>query len=133
MINTFLSRKFVIVSMSVALFVAFILLTVQAQAQTAVPFIAINSVTQNQTVTICTTNFPSEQSFVVTMGEYGSRGITGYYITTVSSGEGGELRYTFDIPPALQGNNRIAIRLQSRQGYYSFNWFFNTTTINEHC
>ena len=133
MFRTFWGRKFAILATIVTLVSSFAVLTMHVQAQTAVPHIDISSVIQNQTVTICTSNFPAEQSFAVTMGDYGSRGITGYFVTTLDSGEGGIQRYTFDIPSALHENDRIAIRLQSRQGFYSFNWFYNTDTLQEHC
>jgi hypothetical protein len=55
-----------------------------------------------------------------------TKGINGIYVTTVNSGEGGALSGTFSIPEALQGDDRIAIRLQSTiGGFYAYNWFFN--------
>lgn len=96
---------------------------------TGIPTFSVASVVRNQTVSIATNNFPPGDSFDVLMGPMGTRGVNGYHITTVESGSGGKLTFTFNIPAQLQGANRIAIRLQSRtgSGYFAYNWFYNTT------
>jgi len=93
-----------------------------------IPTIAITDVITDQTVSIMTYNYPANQDFVVTMGPMGSMGIDGYYVTTIKSGAGGSFPATFTIPEQLKGSYQIAIRLQSAQGFYSFNWFYNNTT-----
>lgn len=93
-----------------------------------IPTISITSVAADNTVTIQTHNYPANQNFVVTMGPMGSRGINGFYVTTINSGTGGSFPATFTIPSQLHGSYQIAIRLQSPQGFYSFNWFYNNTT-----
>jgi hypothetical protein len=93
-----------------------------------IPTISITSVVADQTVTIQTHNYPANQNFVVTMGPMGTQGINGFYVTTINSGNGGSFPATFTIPPQLQGSYQISIRLQSAQGYYSYNWFYNNTT-----
>mgnify|MGYP002623497567 CR=1 FL=1 len=93
-----------------------------------VPTIKVVSVTANQAVTISTANFPSNQKFDVLMGAYGTKGINGTWVTSINSGAGGTFSTTFSIPTAWHGADRIAIRLQNASGYYSFNWFHNTTT-----
>ncbi|MBE2223626.1 MAG: hypothetical protein IAF02_18945 [Anaerolineae bacterium] len=92
-----------------------------------IPTISINSVVTDQTVSITTYNYPANQDFVVTMGPMGSMGINGYYVTTINSGAGGSFPATFAIPSQLKGSYQIAIRLESPQGYYSYNWFYNNT------
>lgn len=92
-----------------------------------IPTIGVTNVVADQTVSIMTYNYPANQDFVVTMGPMGSLGIDGYYVTTINSGAGGSFPATFTIPAALQGSYQIAIRLQSAQGYYSYNWFYNNT------
>jgi hypothetical protein len=96
-----------------------------------IPTIAITDVITDQTVSIMTYNYPANQDFVVTMGPMGSMGIDGYYVTTIKSGPGGSFPATFTIPEQLKGSYQIAIRLQSAQGFYSFNWFYNNTTIGQ--
>ena len=93
-----------------------------------IPTIKILSVVRNKRVTIQTDNFPSQTKFVVTMGKYGTKGIGGIEIGTTESGSGGTFNATYSIPHALRGLDRIAIRLQSASGYYSYNWFYNNST-----
>ncbi|MEJ2707979.1 MAG: hypothetical protein P8074_10245 [Anaerolineales bacterium] len=95
-----------------------------------IPTFSIVSVVADKTVTIKTYNFPANDSFDVLMGQFGTRGINGIKVTSVSSGSGGSFTATYDIPAALQGLYRIAIRLQSNtgSGYFAYNWFYNNTT-----
>jgi hypothetical protein len=58
-------------------------------------------------------------------------GINGTEAGTFSSGEGGKMSATFNIPAELAGYSRIAIRLQAKTGdWYAYNWFWNRTTGN---
>lgn len=95
---------------------------------TGIPTISIVSVAVNNSVTIRTNNFPAGQTFIVTMGEMNTRGINGIFITTTYSGNGGRIEATYPIPEALRGYDQVAIRLESPEGYYAFNWFYNDTT-----
>lgn len=61
------------------------------------------------------------------MGKFGTRGVNGVLVTTIDLGKGGTFTATFDIPDALKGTSPIAIRLESASGYFSYNWFYNTT------
>ena len=92
----------------------------------AVPSTSILDVTEDSTVTIRTYDFPADQDFVVTMGKFGTRGVAGYIVTTVNSGTGGSFDLTFNIPAVLYDLDKIAIRLESAQGYYAYDWFYNT-------
>ena len=93
---------------------------------TGFPTFSIVSVAQDSTVTIKGNNFPANTSFNVLMGKYGTKGINGIRVTTVDSGQGGAFTATYNIPPELQGQGRIAIRLESpTTGYFAFNWFWN--------
>lgn len=93
-----------------------------------IPTIAIQSVVKDATVTIVTKNYPSNDTYNVTMGKFGTLGVNGVAVTSVSSGTGGAQTFTFNIPDSLKGESRIAIRLQSPvTGYYSYNWFWNNT------
>ncbi len=94
-----------------------------------IPTFSIQAVVRNNTVTISTLNFPANDSFVVTMGPMGTRGIGGYVVKTQPSGDGGAFQATYDIPAQLANSYQIAIRLQSKSsGYYAYNWFYNNTT-----
>jgi hypothetical protein len=99
-------------------------------AYSGYPIISIESVVEDDTVTIEATNLPAHDKFAVLMNLMGTRGVDGYRVGTVYSGGGGTLTTTFDIPTELQGEYRIAIRYQSvaGTGYYSYNWFYNNTS-----
>jgi hypothetical protein len=94
-----------------------------------VPTISIASVLRDSKVTIYANNFPAGQTFTVRMGYYGSLGIGGTVITTIDSGSGGSFSATYDIPSSLYGSDRIAIRLETSNGYFNaYNWFYNNST-----
>ena len=60
------------------------------------------------------------------MGAFGTLGIGGTQVATFNSGAGGNFSATFNIPAALQGSTRIAIRMQSTVGgFFAYNWFWN--------
>lgn len=95
-----------------------------------IPTFSITSVDKNKTVSIYTYNFPKNDNFDVLMNYYGTLGVNGYKVGTIASGKGGSFAATFNIPPELKGQQKIAIRLQSNtgSGYYAYNWFYNATT-----
>lgn len=94
----------------------------------AIPTISIVKVDAGKTVTIQTHNFPANDSFDVLMNTFGTRGVGGVKVETVSSGSGGSMSFTFNIPASLANEKTIAIRLESpKSGYYSYNWFYNQT------
>ena len=96
---------------------------------TGIPTFSIASVVRNKTVTIVTNNFPKNDKFNVLMGPMHTKGVNGYYVTNVSSGAGGTLTFTFNIPVELKGSYQISIRLESStgSGYFAYNWFYNNT------
>lgn len=93
------------------------------------PRIFIQSVVQNQSVTISGSQFPANQEFVVTMGNYGTGGANGIVVERFNSGGGGNIERTFAIPSQLAGQQRIAVRLSTQHPYpfFAFNWFWNNT------
>jgi hypothetical protein len=99
-----------------------------ASAAVPIPVFAITAVEKDNLVTIKTTDFPANRTFVVRMGTYGTLGIGGIEVGTTFSGTGGTFTATYSIPAALHGSARIAIRLDATSGgYYSYNWFWNNT------
>ncbi len=100
----------------------------QSSSSTAIviPTFVIKAVDQNNLVTIQTDNLHLNDTYNVTMGAMGTRGINGIHVATVSTTTSGRITKTFKIPTALQGYSQIAIRLQSPStGYYVYNWFYN--------
>lgn len=94
----------------------------------AVPFIRIDAVVAGKSVTISGLNFPADQTFTVRMGAYGTLGIGGVVVGVKEPAAGSTFTATYDIPASLVGAQKIAIRLDSPQGYYSYNWFYNSST-----
>ena len=92
-----------------------------------IPTFSILSVVEDESVTIQTSNFPAETRFQVRMGKSGTGGVDGILVETMNSRNGGSFVTTFEIPEKLQGEEQIAIRLESSTGYYSYNWFDNDT------
>ncbi len=97
----------------------------------AVPTFQITTIVPKTSVTIVTANFPKNVEFTVRMGAYGTMGVGGVVVATLNSGAGGAFSATFDIPDALKEAKQIAMRLDSKEGYYSYNWFYNNTTGSE--
>lgn len=97
---------------------------------TGIPTFSIASVQMGSKVTIQTTNFPPNQSFTVTMGAMGTKGVNGVVVGTMNSGAGGALTATFNIPAQFANAYQVAIRAQTAHAnpYFAYNWFYNNTT-----
>jgi hypothetical protein len=95
----------------------------------AVPEFVITKVVQDWSVTIQTTTYyPANNSFTVRMGPYGSLGVNGVIVGFTNSGKGGIFSATYMIPDALRGSDRLHIRMDGENGFFSYNWFYNNTT-----
>jgi len=94
------------------------------------PSIEIVSVKAGESVTIRTHNFPAKQLFDVRMGKFGTQGVNGTLVDTTNSGAGGSFDVSYKIPAGLKAEEKIAIRLESASGYYSYNWFTNASQSN---
>ena len=92
------------------------------------PIFSVTDVERNLAVGIETDNLPAGQTFTVKMGKFLTRGIDGIEVGTLDTGEGGVLKSTFTIPKELADLPRIAIRMDSDDGYYAYNWFWNNST-----
>ncbi|MEJ5202066.1 MAG: hypothetical protein WHV66_07495, partial [Anaerolineales bacterium] len=92
-----------------------------------IPTFTITNVVRDSSVTIRTSNFPAGRDFTVRMGPYGTLAIGGTVVATTNSGAGGSFEATYSIPAVLAGSYRIAIRMDSADGYYAYNWFWNNT------
>jgi len=95
----------------------------------AIPEFIITKVVQDWSVTIQTTTYyPANNNFTVRMGPYGSLGVNGVVVGFTNSGKGGILTATYTIPDALRGSSQIHIRMDGENGFFSYNWFYNTST-----
>jgi hypothetical protein len=105
-------------------------LATPALAYSGYPTFSIVSVVKDTSVTMKTSNLPPNDEFKVLMGKMGTRAVNGVKVTSIDSGTGGAITFTFDIPASLKGLAQIAIRLESKtgSGYFAYNWFYNSTT-----
>ncbi|MCH7480984.1 MAG: hypothetical protein IIC79_06295, partial [Chloroflexi bacterium] len=118
-------KRFRIISIAIV-FLVVPLQALAAPAMAGIPTFSITNVVKDVSVTIKTYNFPAGDTFKVRMGIYGTLGIGGVLVDTQASGAGGTFNATYNIPAALLGSTRIAIRLESASsGYYAYNWFWN--------
>ena len=78
-----------------------------------------------ESVTIRTVNFPLRTQFVVLMDVIGRQGIGGQQVGEFNSADGGAIEKTFNIPASLRSEIIMALRIESSDGYYAYNWFFN--------
>jgi len=104
-------------------------LAAQAYAPSAstIPTFVIKAVDRDNLVTIQTDNLRLNDTYIVTMGLMGTRGVNGIHVATVSTTSNDRITKTFSIPSALQGLKQISIRLKSSStGYYAYNWFYNS-------
>jgi len=97
-------------------------------ADGGVPSFSIVSVKADESVRIRTSNFPASTLFTVRMDVVGKAGVNGIIVTQTNTGAGGAFEETYAIPAELKGKAQIAIRLESSNGYYAYNWFNNNTT-----
>lgn len=95
-----------------------------------IPTISIVEVVRDSYVTIKAHNYPANTKFFVRMGKMGTKGIDGILVEAFNSRKGGSFTMAFDIPHKLYGEKQIAIRLESDNGYYSYNWFDNKNFSN---
>lgn len=100
-----------------------------------IPTFTVCTVTKDGAVSILTKNFPTNQTFNVTMGSMYTQGIGGPSVGTLASGDKSSDRYTFNVPAELKGAGRISIRAQTAHAYpfYAYNWFYNNTTNMDFC
>ena len=118
------TARLIALSLGVLVFLA-LLGGAAAQDDVVIPTFTIENVVVDGSVTILAQNFPPNQEFVVTMGPGGTLGIGGTPVAITNSGLLGAFSATYPIPPTLVGARQIAIRLESPQGYFSYNWFWN--------
>lgn len=114
------------IAVSMLMAVALIAGVTGTSLASSTPVISIEAVEADKNVTIAGLNFPTGQKFVVRMGAYGTYGLGGVKVGKVENSTE-KFSAKFDIPAELMGAKRIAIRLDSEQGYYAYNWFYNST------
>ena len=74
-------------------------------------------VVQDEYVVYRLENFPANDTYFVYMGENGSYGIGGIFVSKVATNKGGTFQAKFFIPEELKGEDVIAIRFESKEGH----------------
>lgn len=97
-------------------------------AASGTPFTTIVSVNKDVSVTISGINFPADQTFTVRMGAFGTLGVGGTVVGTKEPSSSTSFTATYNIPASLVGASKIAIRFDSPQGYYAYDFFVNNPT-----
>jgi hypothetical protein len=102
--------------------------SVYAKPSLAVPVkFEIASVKADESVTIRTVDFPVRTNFTAIMGKATNKAVNGVVSTEFNSGDGGEFEIVLPIPDEVKGVRIIGIRIESKDGYQGYNWFFNRT------
>jgi hypothetical protein len=102
---------------------------ISGSSGSAVPEFVITKVVQDWSVTIqTTTNYPANNTFTVRMGPYGSYATNGIIVGFTNTGKGGIFSATYMIPDSLRGSDRIHIRMDGENTFWSVNWFYNNST-----
>jgi hypothetical protein len=91
------------------------------------PYTQVIGVVKDTHVTISGTNFTKNDSYTVYMGPIGSKGVGGIYVGDKLTDNSSTWTASFNIPDALKGAARIAIRFESKNTpYYAYDWFYNS-------
>jgi hypothetical protein len=91
------------------------------------PLTTVVGVVQSTSVTIHGTNFTTNDSYKVLIGEYGTLGVGGIQVASINTDGTGAFTTSFSIPVSLAGDSKLSIRFQSpAAGYYCYDWFTNT-------
>jgi hypothetical protein len=93
----------------------------------ASPTVSIVSIKADDSVTIRVNDAPAHVTFTVRMDVVGNRAENGIIVERLDTGSGGSIEATYKIPGELKGKKQIAIRVESSEGYFAYNWFNNNT------
>jgi hypothetical protein len=88
-------------------------------------------VVEDQTVTIEARNLPAGVRFDVLLNRIGTMGVNGIKVGTLTARSSGTAIATFDIPWQMHDRPKVAIRIESRDGEYAYNWFYNATSDSD--
>lgn len=123
LVSKFFSRAFMAVMV-----LAVLALSLPRPVSAASPSFSIIAVKANEQITIRTQDFPANVNFTIRMDVAGNLAIDGIVVGQTNSGIGGAFEAIYRIPAELKDVQTIAIRFESKEGYYTYNWFNNRTT-----
>ena len=99
-------------------------------AASGIPTTTIVSVNKDVSVTVSGTNFPADMTFTVRMGPFGTLGVGGTVVGTKEPSSSTSFTATYNIPAALVGASKIAIRFDGQNGYYAYDFFVNNPSAS---
>ena len=91
------------------------------------PIIQVITVKKDSFFTLEGSRFPTGEDFDVLVGKYGTQGILGIKVGTLTPKSDGTIIETFDIPEELRSEDRIAVRVESTKS----DIFAHTSFTNE--
>jgi hypothetical protein len=110
------------------LILAVLALALPASVSAAYPRFDVINIVADESVTIRGYDFPANMKFVIRMDVSGNRAENGIAVAEFNTGQGGSFDAKVMIPTLLKGVRTIAIRLDSAEGYFTYNWFTNNTS-----
>ncbi|MCJ7624302.1 MAG: hypothetical protein MUO76_12430, partial [Anaerolineaceae bacterium] len=92
-----------------------------------VPILSFTTIKVGESVTVHGEYFPKDTNFTVRMDKIGNMAVNGLVVGFVDSNIG-RFDTTFNIPGSQKSEPIIAMRMDSKNGWYSYNWFSNKST-----
>lgn len=89
------------------------------------PRLNIVSVEAGRTVTVQAVNLAPNQKVEVRLGKNGTLGVSGALVGTVTTDANGQFSGTYTLPENLRADSIVAIRIESQNGRYAYDWFWN--------
>ena len=124
-VSTFFKKSANVAIIAVMLVVAMLMAGYTPGSAAGYPYTVIGTVVEDISVTITGYNFPPDQTFTVRMNTYGTLGVGGTVVGTKDPSSSSTFTATYAIPASLAGASKIAIRFDSPNGYYAYDWFTN--------
>jgi hypothetical protein len=124
------TNRFILTALMLAILASLLLAAVRPAAAADTASLNIVSVEKGQSVTIRVVDMAANKEFRVLMNTMGTLGVKGIEAGTGKTNSDGSFTKTFLIPADLKRESRIAIRIEAtdKTGWYSYNWFVNSTS-----
>lgn len=91
----------------------------------AAPRLNVTGVEAGRTVTVQVGNLAPNQKVEVRLGKNGTLGVNGVLVGTATTDANGQFSATYTLPENLRADAIIAIRVESQNGRYAYDWFWN--------
>ena len=95
---------------------------------TVSPSIRIIGVQEDKTVTLLARRFPAATYFTVRIGPFYNFWKGHQVVGDIYSGNGGDFEITLNLPDVVDNVDLVTVRMDSSNGYYAYNAFWNTSS-----